>query len=307
MPGFRRLVVPLAGLAMVVAACNGGGVTTAPSPGPTEEQLPSVSIGECVTRPDTAIQPAAAKGEDFKTQLKTQGKLTVGSDIAFKPFEYVDPQTNKPVGFDIDLATEVARRLGLEAEFVNTGFDALFTQTLTGNNPQFDVGISAITIKPERQQSVDFSTAYFKADLSLSVPVDSEIRTVDDLKGVTVGTQAATTSEDCTKAIQEDKGIAGVKGQEQAPLAFDDMAAGRVGAVIIDLPAAKGIAEERPNVKIVQVITTEEVYGIAVPKAKPDLRVAINDALEKMFDDGTYAQIFQKHFGAPPPFPLPPA
>ncbi|HVF11912.1 MAG TPA: transporter substrate-binding domain-containing protein, partial [Actinomycetota bacterium] len=127
----------------------------------TDGKAASVSIGECVTAPDAKVSPAAAKGVDFKTQLKTPGKLTFGSDIAFPPFESVNATTNEAEGFDIDLGKEIAKRLGLEAEFINAGFDALFTQSLPQG--QFDAAISAITVKAERQGSVDFTVPYFKA------------------------------------------------------------------------------------------------------------------------------------------------
>jgi ABC-type amino acid transport substrate-binding protein len=288
-------------VALVGAACQ---PAQQPTPGETPE-VTTVSIGECVTAPDEAVPLTAAKGVDFKTQLKEQGKLTVGSDIAFPPFESVDPATNQPVGFDVDLGIEIAKRLGLQAEFVNTSFDALFTQSLPQG--QFDVGISAITVKAERQGSIDFTVPYFKADLSLAAEKGSGISKIEDLEGGLIGAQAGTTGEDCSNVVKERVGASDVRSFDTALQAFDDLDAGRVAGVINDLPSSRKIVAERTNLAVVQIMETKEVYAIAVGKEKPDLRVAINKALTDMFNDGTFANIYKKWFEVDLPFPLPPA
>jgi ABC-type amino acid transport substrate-binding protein len=270
-----------------------------------EREVTTISLGECVTAPDEALQPAQPKGVDFKTQLKEQGKLTIGSDIAFPPFESVDPNTNQPVGFDVDVGKEIAERLGLDAEFINTGFDALFTQSLPQG--QFDVGISAITVKTERQASIDFTLPYFKADLSLAVQDDSDVEKIEDLEGELIGAQSGTTGEDCSKVIKDRVGAEDIRGFETALLAFDDLSAGRVAGVINDLPSTEKVVDQRRNLVVAQIIETKEVYAIAIGKQKPDLRVAINGALQEMFDDGTFAKIYKEWFEVELPFDLPPA
>lgn len=272
---------------------------------PKERKVTTVSLGECVTAPDEAVAPAARKNVDYKTQLKEPGKLTIGSDIAFPPFESVDPATNQAVGFDVDLGKEIAERLGLTAEFINTGFDALFTQSLPQG--QFDVGISAITVKAERQGSIDFTLPYFKADLSLAVQQDSDVQDIEDLEGKLIGAQAGTTGEDCANAIKDKVGASDVRTFETALQAFDDLAAGRVAGVINDLPSTEKVVDQRSELVVTQIIETKEVYAIAVGKQKPDLRVAINQALQEMFDDRTFEEIYEEWFEVEPPFELPPA
>src|SRR5439155_16112442 len=114
------------------------------SPSPSVSPTPELSIGQCETKQGTQ-PPTAPKGVDFKTQLKEQGVLNIGSDNDFPPFEEIKPGAKTPDGFDVDLYTEVAKRLGLTAKSTTTNFDALFTSSLpTGT---FDLGLSAVTIK----------------------------------------------------------------------------------------------------------------------------------------------------------------
>lgn len=296
----RRGTVGSVAFLLLMTACPAQEEKAAP-----ERKVTTISLGECVTAPDEGVQPAQPKGVDFKIQLKEQGKLAVGSDITFPPFESVDPKTSQPVGFDIDLGQEIAQRLGLEAEFTSTDFAALFTQSLPQG--QFDVGISAITVKPERQSSIDFTVPYFRADLSLAVRSDSDVSKIEDLKGELVGVESGTTGEDCAKVVKERVAAEDVRAFDDVTPAFDDLAAGRVAGVINDLPSTRKIVSQRKNIVVAQIIDTKEVYAIAIGKQKPDLRAAINRALQAMFDDGTFAEIYKEWFEVEPPFDLPPA
>jgi arginine/lysine/histidine/glutamine transport system substrate-binding and permease protein len=160
-----------------------------------------------------------------------------------------------------------------------------------------------VTIKAERKQTVDFTDPYFKADLSISV-LDSEVSGtsgVDDLQGKTLGTQSGTTSEDCSKVLKQDGKVEEVRTYDTSVDAFNDLAAKRIDAVLIDLPTANQIVAEREGVTVVQKVVTNEDYGIAVSKENPNLREAINDALAEMRDDGSYDVIYRQWFDADPP------
>jgi ABC-type amino acid transport substrate-binding protein len=259
--------------------------------------LTETTLTECVID-QGAIAAAEPTGEEVTTLQ--EGKLIVGSDTSFPPFESIED--GKAVGFDIDLITEVAERVGgRQVEVQTSAFDTIFTSLAA---KKFDVVISAVTIREDRKQTVDFTDPYFKADLSLTVRSQDagDISGVEDLDGKTVGVQATTTSEDCAKNALEAKGqVAEVRAYETIPDAFTDLSAGRVGGVMIDLPTAQQIVEDRSGIEVVQVIKTEEEYGIAVSKENPDLRVAINAALSDIRDDGTYRRLFVKWFKTEPP------
>ncbi len=291
---YRVALVLLAAVALLTSAC---GQEEAEKPSGNGAQLGETTIEACVTNQGT-IDPAKADGGKIETNAP--GKLIVGSDTAFPPFESIE--NGQAVGFDVDLIKEVAKRISnLEVEVQTAAFDTIFTSLAAR---KFDVVVSAVTIKEERKRTVDFSDPYFTSDLSLSVrSADAgEIKGVDDLSGQTLGVQAATTSEDCAKSALKAKGkIADIRAYDTIPDAFTDLSAGRVAAVLIDLPTAKQITGQRTGISVVQVIRTQEDYGIAVGKHAPNLRVAINDALKKIKDDGTYAQLFVKWFKTQPP------
>lgn len=291
-------------MGLFLAACGDGEPSGAGSPTPTAEEIPSVDIGECQTT-QGAQAAAAPLGVDFKTQLKEQGVLNVGSDNAYPPFEEIKPGAQKPEGFDVDVYTEVARRMGLTATSTTTDFDALFSTSIP--NGTFDVGVSAITIKEERKQTVDFTVPYFQADLSLAVNVEKtpNIKTIDDLAGLTIGAQKGTTGEDCANFLVKEGKAKEVKSFGDSQAAFLDLSSGRIVAIVNDRPASQGFVEKDAALKVVQVISTKEQYGFAISKKKPDLRVEIDKHLKAMMDDGTYATIYKKWFGTEPPFEVP--
>ena len=299
----RKRMWVLAVVAMLFTACASDEPTVTPTTSATP--VPTATVTDCVTQAG-AQEPAAAKGVDFKSQLKQQGVLNVGSDNAFPPFEDIPAGATEPVGFDVDVYKEVARRLNLTAKSTTTDFAALFTQSIPQG--QFDVGVSAITIKEERKRTVDFTVPYFEANLSLAVNVSKtpNIKTIDDLAGQTIGVQSGTTGADCAKALVAQAKAKDVKEFDTTILAFDDLVAGRIGAVVNDRPASEGIiAQNRPTIEVVQILETNEKYGFAISKEKPDLRVAINGALEAMMKDGTYATIYKTWFKTDPPFTVP--
>ena len=221
--------------------------------------------------------------------------ITVASDIAYAPFEYVE--NGEPVGFDIDLMREIGRRAGFTPEFQNVTFDGIVPGL--GNN-LYDAAISAMTITPEREESIDFSDPYFNADQSLLVPADSGILSVDDLADTVVGVQLGTTGASTAEEYQ----AAGQVGEvrtfdtiEDALAALDD---GDVDAVINNLPISQNRADQSDGrLKVVETIPTGEQYGIAFPKDS-ELVDPVNEALDEIKDDGTYEKIYKKWIGRAP-------
>ncbi len=286
---------------LILSACAKDEPTVTPKASVT---VPTVTVNDCINNAGSQT-PTAPKGVDYKTQLAKQGELSVGSDNAFPPFEEIPAGASEPVGFDVDLYKEVAKRLGLTAKSTTTDFAALFTQSIPRGT--FDIGVAAITIKEERKKTVDFTIPYFEANLSLAINTTKtpNIKTIDDLAGTTIGVQDGTTGADCADAIVKQGKAKEVKRFDTTVLAFDDLVAGGVQSVINDRPASEGIIALRSALKVVQVLETNEKYGFAISKEKPDLRAAIDGALEAMMKDGTYATIYKRWFKTDVPFTVP--
>lgn len=302
----KLIVALLAVIALVTVGCakKAPDALKSASPTPVAAIIPTVSIAKCQTAP--GAQPATAPlGVPFANQLKEPGVLNVGSDNDYPPFEQIKPGAKTPTGFDVDIYTEVAKRLGLTAKSTTTDFDGLFATSLP--NGTFDVGVSAVTIKEARKQTVDFTVPYFQADLSLAVNAEKtpEIQTIDNLAGLTIGAQKGTTGKDCADFLVKEGKAKEVKTYGSTGPAFQDLINGRIAAIVNDRPASQGFIEKNASLKVVQVIQTQEQYGFAISKKKPDLRLAIDGELTKMMQDGTYATIYKTWFGTEPPFTLP--
>ncbi|HSK14639.1 MAG TPA: basic amino acid ABC transporter substrate-binding protein [Gaiellaceae bacterium] len=228
-------------------------------------------------------------------QTVEAGVLTVGSDIPFPPFEYLEG--GEEAGFDVELVNEMASRLGLETKWVDTPFDTLFTQLAGG---RFDVVASATTITEERQQTVNFTESYYAAQQALIVNSEEtpDIASTDDLgSGDVVAVQSGTTGEIWARE-NVPEGV-DVRSFPDAPDTYTALEAGNVTAVIFDEPSALAEAGQRPSLSVVDTIDTGERYGFAVDPNNEELLDALNDALQEMLDDGTYERIYGD-FDLPP-------
>ncbi|MBK5109748.1 MAG: amino acid ABC transporter substrate-binding protein [Thermoleophilia bacterium] len=231
----------------------------------------------------------SSSSDDISSELITEGTLTVGSDIPFPPFEFGKAPAYD--GFDIDMVNEIASRLDLDVAIKDTSFDTIFTDVAQG---KFDVVASASTITPDREKTVNFSAPYYEAEQALLVPEGSDIATVKDLDGRTVGSQDGTTGE----AYANDETDAGsVRGFPNGPAAIAALKAGQVEATIIDQPVAQdAIDKGQTGFEIATVIPTGELYGLAFAKYTPSIIDSVNGALDDMKGDGALNDIYQKWF-----------
>lgn len=223
----------------------------------------------------------AANG-DYK--LVNEGKLTVITSADYPPFESMDGET--VVGYDAAIITEVAKRLGLEADISHMAFDSLITQVAGG---AADVSISAMTINDERLAEVDFTNSYYDSNLAVVVLNDSKIADLDGLKDVTIGAQSGTSGEDWVKENVGDKNYTPFQEMTEA---LSSLRTGKVEALVFDAPVAEQyVKTSYTDCKVLEVIPTGEQYGIAVNKENKALTEAINKALDEMQKDGTMDEI----------------
>jgi polar amino acid transport system substrate-binding protein len=245
--------------------------------------------------------PTGAEIPEFTTI--EEGVLTVASCLDYPPFESVE--SGDEVGFDVDLAEEIAKRLGLEVKWVKVVFETSFT-ALDGG--QFDMIAAAVTATgpdgKERDEVVDFSDFYFNSQQSLTVNTEEtpDLASTDDLgEGDTVGVQRGTTGQSWAEENLASQGVE-IKAFPDAPAAFTDLEAGNITGVVNDELSTVGIIEERPSLEIVDRMDTNEKYALAISEDNPELRDAVNLVLAEIIADGTYERIFNEHF---PGFEIP--
>jgi ABC-type amino acid transport substrate-binding protein len=204
---------------------------------------------------------------------------------------FLEMKDGEPTGFSADLAAAIAARLGRPLEVTLAPFNTLF-ETLLGGEP--DIAMSAITITPEREQTMAFSTPYFDSGQSLLVRKDSGIRSTADLKGKSLGVCAGSTNEAYAKAIP---GVGKVIAYADRQDLLDAMVDGSVGAAIRDTPFALYEAAHYRMLRVAQELTTGDHYGIALRKDETALRQQIDDALAAIKADGTYDELYREYFG----------
>ncbi|KAA1429044.1 ABC transporter substrate-binding protein [Nocardioides antri] len=221
-----------------------------------------------------------------------EGTLTVCSDVPYPPFEDFDKGSEIGFkGFDIDVVAEIAERLELDLEVKDSSFDALQSgQAL--NAGQCDLAASAMTITEEREANLDFSDGYYDSQQSLLVPTGSDIQSIDDLDGKTVGVQQGTTGK---AYAEENASGADLTSFPSDAEMFQAIKAGQVDALLQDLPVnldhTKG-----GEFEVVETYDTDEEYGLAIKKGNSQLVDDVNGALEEMREDGTYDEIYNKYF-----------
>jgi len=226
-------------------------------------------------------------------RVKKAGVLRVGSDVTYPPFEVME--AGKPVGFDVDLAREIAKALGVKLEFINTAWDGIFAALKVG---KFDMLLSGITITEERMKSFDlaFSEPYFESGQGIAVRAGEKgIRSAKDLKGKVVGVQINTTGQHAAEKVP---GVKEIKKYEQLPEAYTDLKAGRIAAVVADYPVIVANAKEDKGFKPLRgVILAEELLGIPVRKEEADLLEVVNKVIRDLKASGKYAKTRKKWFG----------
>ena len=228
--------------------------------------------------------------------LISAGTLTVCTDAPYPPFEFEYPDAPSGyAGFDIDIMQEVADRLDLTLEVVNTGFDPIESGVAMAAD-ECDIAAAAMTITEARAENVNFTDGYFEADQSLLAKIDAGIGSLGDLAGGRIGVQSATTGEDYAEEnAPEDATI--VAFENPADL-FTALEAGDVDGVLQDLPVNQRRADTDDTVEVVEEFLTGETYGFAARReGKEALVETVNGILADMREDGTYVEILDRYFG----------
>lgn len=232
--------------------------------------------------------------------LITPGTLTVGSDTTYPPQEYIDAKTGKAAGFDIDLITDIAQKMGLKVNIVTADFNTIIDSLVA---KRFDVVISAMTINAARQQKVNF-VPYFNAGESLLVQKGNpkNITSISDACGLNVGVQNGTVEQSdaqaastaCTKAGKPAINLTVLQDQTAV---VQLLATKRVDATYQDSPVTDYYILQNPGqFQVGGSVVNAAPEGIAVRKDKSDTPLfnAIKTAFSQLKSAGTYDDLFKK-------------
>ena len=221
-------------------------------------------------------------------QLVQAGKFTVCSDIPYEPFEF--QKDGKIVGFDMDIAAEIAKDLKTELNVVDSSFEAI--ETGTALLTQCDANISSLSITDVRKSVMDFSTPYLDDDLTLVASEASGIKDIDSAKGKKVGVQQATTGAQYAK----DKGI-DAQQFEDSGLLVQALKAGTIDAALGNQSVLGYAIKDDSKFQRVEDYATGEQLGIAVKKGNTAMLDQVNSTLKRLTDDGSMTKFGTTWFG----------
>lgn len=247
--------------------------------------------------PSSSGSAAASSGAAAPT-LVTSGKLTVCTNLSYKPFEYKD-DSGKVVGFDIDFMDLVAKKLNATTDVVDIEFQQI-TSGAAFAAKKCDVGAAAITITDERKQATAFSSPYFAATQALLVQGSAGVSDLSGLKGKVVGVQTDTTGQ---KYAEDNKAQYGytIKVFDDFPGSANAVLAGTIDAAINDNGVVYNFAKDNPKTTVAKEFTTNESYGFSMGKDNTALQSVVNGVLSSAKSDGTYNTIYKKWFGVDAP------
>ena len=244
------------------------------------------------------IAACSSAPQSDKVATLAPGALRIGTYFVNPPFEYLS--NGERVGFEVDLMNEIARRLALQPVFVDTHWETILQEMQDG---KYDCIVGGITITPERERMLAWSTPYMTTTLSLVVDTRRSpgIRSIADFKGASVGVQAATTDYDVAVRMRQRGEIGSIKVYpfDRIQDAMADLTTGRITAVMKVYPVAAWLARQTPGLVIAaQVPDDPQPLGIGFAKDNPGLRAAVDRALADMARDGSYARLARK-WGVP--------
>ena len=317
----RAFVAALVLAALVLAGCDAtntpqGVLDPAEPARPVGVQDPAVlpttsaaPAGSCDPRASyrlTGALPAPGQMPSASAMARIQraGRLVVGVDQNNFRFGYRDPKTGNLVGFEIDLAREVARAIFGSPDKV------LFRAITTADREKaiqegrVDIVIRSMTMNCDRWQRVNFSTEYFSAGQAILVARDSQIKDLAGLAGKKVCAATGSTSIRNIAAKAPDAKPVSASDALDCLVLLQQL---QVDAVSTDDAILAGFAEQDKGTKILPGRFTEEPYGMAIKKESVDFVRFVNGVLERLRTDGTWTRLYKTWLSALGPTPQPPS
>ena len=240
----------------------------------------------------------SSTAENHLEAIKQAGVIKVGTSADYPPFESVDASGNK-VGFDIELMAEIARQLGVELEWVDMPFDSLIAAVQEG---KIDASISAFNYTEERDQTIDFSDAYYTSEDAFTVAdgFTGTIARPEDVANYKVGVQLGTTQDGwLTDTLVADGALSeeNLFRYERVDQAMSDLKSGRIDVMMSDYVPAQALVEQLGGLNIVYhgVLSTGPV-NIVIPNEDKELQQAINEIIGQLEAEGFIDELAVKYF-----------
>lgn len=223
-----------------------------------------------------------------------KGTLVLGLDDSFPPMGFRD-ENNNIVGFDIDVATEVANRMGVELQLQPIEWS---TKEMELNTGAVDCLWNGLSIDEERKQVMDLSEPYMTNRMVLVVLNDSEYTDQASLAGKTIGVQNGSTAEKILAESDFSQTIGNTIGFKDNVTAFMDLETNGIDAIFMDEVVANyAITSQNKDFRILEDGLTEEEYAVGFKKGNTALKNEVQKYIDEMKADGTMAQISEKWFG----------
>lgn len=233
--------------------------------------------------------------DDNSGSSSDKKELIMGTSADYPPFEYIDSATSEEIiGFDIDLANALGEKLGYTIKVKDFDFSGLIPAIQAG---QVDLVMSGMSPTAERKENVDFSDIYYTAKDLVITKVDSNINSVEDLKGKTIGVQLASIQEDAANEIAKTVDVK-VENRDRIPQLVEEIKAGRFDAAIIEDVVAQGYLKKDDTLSSFTATEANDDAGsaIAFPKDS-ELTEKFNEELNKMKENGELDKLIVKWFG----------
>ena len=255
-----------------------------------------VQLSGCSASNSTAADASSAAGPapvDLLEAIQTRGTLVVATEGAWSPWTYHE-ESDKLVGYDVEVATALAEKLGVKAEFVEGAWDGLFAGLDSG---RYDIVCNGVELTEERALTYDFTVPYGYIHTALAVRSDNtDITTFEDLAGKTTANSIASTY----MTLAESYG-AEVLGIDTLDETIQMLVAGRVDATLNADVSFYDYLNVHPEADFKIVALTDEASQVCIPVRKGEetatLLAALDEAIEELRADGTLAEISERYFG----------
>jgi polar amino acid transport system substrate-binding protein len=254
--------------------------------------IPGAAAAVALAGLTVAAAPQASADE--LATIKEKGEMRIAMSGAYPPFNFVNDK-NEVVGFDPGIGKAIAERMGLEPVIVTTAWDGIIAGLLAS---KYDTIVGSMTITDKRQEVVDFVGPYYSAGRGVFVTGDSPAKSLEDLEGKTIGVTLGETHEKWAR----ERGGWEIRTYKGLPELMLELQNGRVDAIVVDNIPVR-VAVEKSGADVRQLDTPDieggsVKIGIAIRKGNPELKAAMQEALDEIMADGTYEEIAMKWIGA---------